>query len=376
VVFALALIILAITIMAVGQESRLFSPKIRFRAVFPNTDGLSVGSPVKMAGVQVGTVTDIRLPIDPQEVGIEVTMGVDRAYAPRVRNDSRAALRTLQYLTGEKGVEITPGTPAQPALPEDSILERLEETPLMDQVGMASQNLSEITVSLKRILGALERGEGLMGQMITDPDFGKQTLEAVRGTFQNLQALTGDLRHGRGFIGRALHDEEFAGRIDDFGRAITGLANLVDSIDPHAGALGALLEEGGPAEQAVDDLAEAAGGLRRAVERLEGDHGLLGRLLNDPEYSEAMAADLQVTLRNLAEISDKINRGEGTLGALINERTLHDGLEDVVAGVNDSKFARWLLRHYQKKGIKQETTDPVDEPGVAPTAEEPRRQGP
>ena len=30
----------------------------------------------------------------------------------------------------------------------------------------------------------------------------------------------------------------------------------------------------------------------------------------------------------------------------------YDGLEDVVAGVNDSKFARWLMRRYQKKGIK------------------------
>ena len=32
-------------------------------------------------------------------------------------------------------------------------------------------------------------------------------------------------------------------------------------------------------------------------------------------------------------------------------------LEDVVAGVNDSKFARWLTRHYHKKGIKAETKE-------------------
>ena len=49
-----------------------------------------------------------------------------------------------------------------------------------------------------------------------------------------------------------------------------------------------------------------------------------------------------------------MNSGQGTLGALVNERVLHDSLEDVVAGTNDSKFARWLLRHYQKKGIETE----------------------
>jgi hypothetical protein len=61
----------------------------------------------------------------------------------------------------------------------------------------------------------------------------------------------------------------------------------------------------------------------------------------------------------VAEITDKVNRGVGTLGALVNERTVHDGLEDVIAGVNDSKFARWLLRHYQKNGI--EAASPEDD---------------
>ena len=49
--FALALIILAFAVMAVGGESRLFGTKARYQVVFPNADGLVVGSPVKMAGV-------------------------------------------------------------------------------------------------------------------------------------------------------------------------------------------------------------------------------------------------------------------------------------------------------------------------------------
>jgi hypothetical protein len=36
----------------------------------------------------------------------------------------------------------------------------------------------------------------------------------------------------------------------------------------------------------------------------------------------------------------------------VNDRTLYDSAEDVVTGVNDSKFARWMLRHYQKAGIE------------------------
>ena len=369
-IFALALIILAITVMAVGEESRLLAKKTTFRVVFPNTEGLTVGSPVKMAGVQIGTVTAIRLPTDPESEGIEVQLGIDRSYAERVREDSRAALRIMLYLTGEKAVEIIPGSPSAPALEPGSEIALLEETELFEQVGVASQNLSDITVSLKRILTALERGEGLMGQMITDPEFGQAGLAALRGSFENLERLTGDILAGRGAVGRLMYDETLAARLDDMGRVIEGLSRVVAAIDPEAGALGALLKEDGPGEQAVEDLREAAASLRRITTRLEAGEGLLGQLIYDTQFSENVAADLATALRNAAEITEKVNSGEGTLGALVNERTLHDGMEDVVAGVNDSKFARWLLRHYQKKGIKVRTSEAESDPASPPGTED------
>lgn len=360
--FVLALIVLAVTIMAVGEGSRLFVAKVEYRVVFPNVDGLTAGSPVKMAGVQVGSVTGIRLFTDPAQPGIEVLVGIDRAYRERVREDSAAALRILQILSGEKFVEIVAGSSDRAPLPPGSRIATLQDPEVLEQVAAASQNLNDISVSLKNILGALERGEGLMGQMITDPEFGQQGLEALRGTLENLQVLTADLRQGEGFVGRMLYDESFAARLDDLGRAIEDLSALMEALDPEQGAVGALLQEDGSGQQAIEDLRDAAASLKRVAARLESDKGLMGRLLNDEEYSEGMAQDLRSMLANLTEITEKINRGEGTLGALVNERTLYDGAEDVMAGVNDSKFARWLLRHYQKKGIKiQDEPEPADE---------------
>jgi phospholipid/cholesterol/gamma-HCH transport system substrate-binding protein len=351
VVFALALIILSLVIMAVGGESRLFVQKTYYRVVFPNTDGLRAGSPVKMAGVEVGTVTGVRLSTDPETRGIEVQVGVDQAYAGRVREDSRAALRILQLLSGEKFVEITPGSPDYPELPEDSVIDPVEERELLEQAAVTAENLNEITISLKNILGAMERGEGLIGQMINDPDFGQDGLAALRGSLENMQALTDGLLEGKGFVGRLLYDEEFSTKVDTLGEALDGFAEVLSAVKLNEGGVGALLEEGGSGEQMIEDLRAAAASLRRISERLESNEGLFGRMLNDVEYSDGMALDLRRMVANLAEISEKINRGEGTVGALINDRAVADGLEDVVAGLNDSKFARWLVRRYQKKGI-------------------------
>jgi hypothetical protein len=123
-----------------------------------------------------------------------------------------------------------------------------------------------------------------------------------------------------------------------------------------------MLEDGGAGEEAIEELRAAAAALRRVAERLERPQGVLGRMLNDPEWSETLAQDLRETARNTAEITRKINHGEGSLGALVNERVLYDGLEEVVAGVGDSKFARWLMRHYQKKGIELESERDSESP--------------
>jgi phospholipid/cholesterol/gamma-HCH transport system substrate-binding protein len=352
VLFALALTILALTIMAVGGEARLFVQKSYYSVVFPTTEGLRAGSPVKMAGVEVGTVAGIQLSTSPEQPGIDVTVGVDRAYAGRVREDSQAALRILQLLSGEKFVEIIPGSPESPALPEGAVIEPVQETALLEQAAITAENLNEITISLKKVLGALERGEGLMGQMITDPEFGQKGLKALRGSLENLEALTGDILEGKGFVGRMLYDADFADKVDSLSVALENLARLLSGLDVEKGGVGALLEDDGAGEQAIEDLRAASASLRAVTAKLESDEGLFGRLLNDHEYSEGLARDLRRIVGNVAEITEKINEGEGTLGAFVNDRTVHDGLEDVVAGLNDSKFARWLLKHYRKRGIE------------------------
>ena len=363
--FALGLVIFALAVMVVGGESGLWFEQTRYSVVFPHASGLLVGAPVRMSGVEIGTVSAIDLPTDPEESGIEVQIGIDPVYAERVREDSRAALRLLQILTNEKYVEIVPGSVDNPTLPDGSRIPTLKEIGVVERGEAIAESLGEIMVSLKNILGPIERGEGLLGQIVHDPEFGKKGLESLRGTLENMNTLTGDLAAGKGALGRLLYDEKLAARMDQLGQAIEDLSTLARALSSGEGAVGELLAADGAGHQAVLDLRDSAASLKRITARLEDQEGLLGRLLHDAEFSGAMADDLQAALQDLAEIMAKINAGEGALGALVNERGLYDGAEDLFSGVNDSKFARWLTRHYRKKGIEaqeqtQKETDPPD----------------
>jgi phospholipid/cholesterol/gamma-HCH transport system substrate-binding protein len=359
---ALALIVLAFGIMAVGGESRVFSRKASYRTVFPATDGLIVGSPVKMGGVQVGSVTRLKLPTDPGANGVEVTLGVQRVYASRVRQGSEATLKFLQYLSGEKYVQLTPGDPNQPPIPEGDLLPAAQGSRLFEQSEDIADNLNAITISLREILIPLQKGEGLLGQVIQNPEFGKEGMAKIEATFDNIQEVTQRIKEGHGVVGRLLSDDRLAARLDDLGAAVKDLSTLMESVARGDGAVGSLTKEGGDAQVAIADFKEAAASLRRTTARLESKDGLIGRLLNDRDYSDRLAVDLQQTLSNAAAITTKINEGKGTFGALVNDRTLYDSAEDVITGVNDSKFARWMLRHYQKQGIEAPPPPPPKAP--------------
>jgi phospholipid/cholesterol/gamma-HCH transport system substrate-binding protein len=359
---ALALIVFAVGIMAVGGESRLFSRKATYRAVFPATDGLIVGSPVKMGGVQVGTVTHLKLPTDPGALGVEVSLGIQRSYVSRVRQGSEASLKFLQYLSGEKYIEVTPGDPNQPALAEGDLLPAARGSRIFEQSEDIADNLNAITISLKQILQPLEKGEGVLGQVIQNPEFGKEAMERIEITLKNIEEITTRMRNGEGLVGRLLTDDALAARLDDLGNAVQDLSTLLESMAKGEGAFGSLTKEGGDGEVAIADLKDAAASLKRVAARLESKDGFVGKLLNDEEYSNRVAGRLEDTLTNLASITKKIDSGQGTLGALVNDRTLYDSAEDVIAGVNDSKFARWMLRHYQKQGIEAPPPKPAAPP--------------
>jgi phospholipid/cholesterol/gamma-HCH transport system substrate-binding protein len=363
---ALALIVLAAGIMAVGGESRLFSRKASYRVVFPATDGLIVGSPVKMGGVQVGTVTYLKLPTDPGAHGVEVSLGVQRIYASRVRQGSEASQKFLQYLSGETYVELTPGDPNQPAIPEGELLPSSKGSRLFEQSEDIADNFNAITISLKAILEPLQKGEGLLGQVIQNPEFGREGMEKIEATFDNILEITQRIRDGRGAVGRLLTDEELANRLNDLGTAIQDLSTLMDRVARGDGAVGSLTKPGGDAELAIADFRASAASLKRVTARLESTDGVLGKLLYDEAYSNQLAVSLQSAVTDFAAIAKKINEGQGTLGALVNDRVLYDSAEDVIAGVNDSKFARWMLRHYQKQGI-QAPPKPSPSPSPTPT---------
>src|SRR2546430_12360255 len=111
-----AAVVLMVFLFFIGSEQKIFARKNEYEVRFDTVAGLAEGNPVKISGVTVGVVKDIRLPRDPKARDVFISLMVDRKYAERIRGDSRARLKKLGLLAGDSYIDITPGSPRFAAL--------------------------------------------------------------------------------------------------------------------------------------------------------------------------------------------------------------------------------------------------------------------
>ncbi len=102
-----ASITLGVLIFLMSGTGGLFTTKILLKSYFDNANGLRVGAPVRLAGVDIGNVTKIRVVQDrtKQLTPVEVTMKVNTRYRFNLRKDSLTLLSTAGVL-GETYIDI------------------------------------------------------------------------------------------------------------------------------------------------------------------------------------------------------------------------------------------------------------------------------
>jgi len=372
---SLGVIVFAIGVMAISKERRLFTPKVRYWSRFDNTSGLADGSPVRLVGVQIGSVSSIEFPQDIRETKIKVVFTVDRAYASRIRVGTQAFLKSLTYLSQEKYVELTPGDPDKSTLPPSGFVEpgvsMWEET--LQQGQSIADDVKEITASLRDLLVAINRGGGIVQEMIHNPEFGRQGVANMEGSLSSLRRTLEGVEKGKGLAGALLTDQDFARKqLDTIDAALMHARSVMEKLDSDQGLVAQLSKPGGSGSQAIEDMRAAAASLRAAAKNVEEGRGLVGRLMHDDAYADKLLKSLDRTAGHAESIMKKIDSGEGTVGGIINDPDVYEGLKDVVAGVQKSKIGKGMVRHYGKKGAEQrEQAGEQEEPSGKSQEKEP-----
>ncbi len=306
-----ASITLAVLIFVMSGTGGWFTHKITLRSYFDNAGGLREGAPVRLAGVDVGNVTGIRIVGGKPTTPVEVTMKVNTKYKFNLRKDSITLLSTAGVL-GETYVDIDSSTASGAEAKDGDTLAARSQPELQDVVRASQGTLQNIDVLLKRvdrIMAFIESGQGSIGKVIYDPALYNQ----LNATVVEFKGLVDDIQKGKGSLGPLFTSDEMYKKAIG---AIDKLNAIVDDLQQGKGAVGKLLKD----PELYDNANKTVANIRQLTDDINAGKGAIGKMAHDQEF----AARLQTTMNNLASLSERLEKGEGTAGLLFKDPALYN----------------------------------------------------
>ncbi len=305
-----ALVILAVAIFLVTGTTGLFTKTIHLKAYFDNAEGLRVGAPVRLQGVDIGNITKVHIVPNRPANPVEVILKVSTKYHFSLRKDSIATLNTAGAL-GEVYVDInSAGAKGAEAADGDTI--QAEDRPGLQDVVRSSQstlqNMETLLKRLDRIVAAIERGEGSVGKFIYDPTL----FNRISQTMSDVQEVVRAINRGEGTVGKLIKDDELYRKAN---ASVDKLNRLIDEIEQGKGTVGKLMKDPSLYQQAEQTMAKA----NKLMDDVNAGKGLVGKLTKDEEF----ARKVDDTMTRLSAIAQRLEAGEGTAGKLLRDPSLY-----------------------------------------------------
>jgi phospholipid/cholesterol/gamma-HCH transport system substrate-binding protein len=302
----IAIVIASVLIFSLTGTRGFFWQRYTLKTRFPNVAGLASGSPVRIAGVEVGSVTAVDF------VGeeVEVTFQVKEDNRPLITSNSVARLGSVSLL-GESAVDITPSVSGTPIPDGGFVPQGKPAAALADMTDQASQGITELTAMITDI----RSGRGTVGKLMTDDQLYAQLNRFVAAAGD----LTDGLKQGRGTLGQLMNDPTTANALES---SLKNIEQLTKQISEGQGSLGSLLKD----DTFSKSLTSATGNIDALVARINRGEGTAGKLVTDPALFDRLNS---VTTR-LDTLVTQLNDGQGTAGQLLKDKQLYENMNGAV----------------------------------------------
>lgn len=283
----IGLVLMAIMMVQFSKGTSLFRGTYTLNLHASNIGGLKAKTGVLLAGVQVGTVSDVQL--DPSGTNVTIRLEIYKDYT--IYHDARFVIEQAGFL-GDQYVSIIPTTNNLPVLKDGDVVTcqppfNLQEVArgaagFIQRIDETAKKLDASVADLRtHVLNAQTLSE--FGASITNMKlFTEQALDTVQdiNTIVNTNGAQADVA-----VSNAVLFSSHLIELSDSAKALlaTNSINL---------------------NQATRDIADSTAILKQIAGDLQAGRGLAGAVLQSPE----LATNVQAIAANLAITSSNLNR--------------------------------------------------------------------
>jgi len=317
-----ASIIFATLMVLMSGTSGLFARTVTLKTYVFDAQGLRVGAPVRLSGVDVGNVKGIQVvpnrPLSP----VEVTMKVNRKYDFNLHKDSKILLSTAGVL-GETYINIDSSTAKGAPVADNDVLisgEIPDYTDVMRAANSSLQNLDVLLKRMDRIIAFVESGQGSVGKLIYDAALYKRVVATVN-EFQN---VVSEVSQGKGSVGKLIADDEFYNKLN---ASVDKINKMIDDLNAGQGTAGKLLKD----ETLYKNANQTVANVKQLTDDINAGKGAIGKMARDQEF----ANKLQNTITRLSNLADKLDEGNGTGALFFRDPAVYNNTNKLLTDTQD-----------------------------------------
>lgn len=266
---AIASVVLTVVILIVGDDFTYFKGRTRFYTEFGSTDGLSVGAPLKMGGVEIGNVEEIVIRMRDSTPSVAARLVVFSPFEKLVKEDSEVGLDT-QGVLGDKFLSLTPGSANAPLAEDGATLLSKERTGISSVVAKSTDimnSVGDVVEKLKLLSESLPDKQNM--KIITENI--RESTTALNETLQRLNSKSSAVHT----LGEKQTAEDLNASVRNLRQATEHFASMAKKVDEGKGTLGALVND----SSLYDDMKDLMG----RANRNKALKFIIQNTLNEPE---------------------------------------------------------------------------------------------
>jgi phospholipid/cholesterol/gamma-HCH transport system substrate-binding protein len=318
----LAFIGLILTLVFMARGQKWIETRYRYAAIFNKVQGLKPGTLVTISGMEVGSVKSFRLnPLGKVEVNLEVL----ESYKNYLRRDSRVTI--VSTLIGGKTVEITMGSPNQPALSEGEVIPSLEPKELTDLL-----HEIDIQTPLKKVDEALENLKSLTAKLSSSEG-------ELFTILKNVQFITTQLREGEGSAGAILRDkklyQEVSAAAESANRSAAHVEGIMEKAAEIAREFPAMVQQ---VNGRIQDIQGILGEVKKATTELPP---ILEDVKRVTAEVPAIAGNIKDITHDVREITGDVKKATPELPEFLHQtQQAVEDADTIISGLQN----HWLIR--------------------------------
>jgi phospholipid/cholesterol/gamma-HCH transport system substrate-binding protein len=356
-----ALVLTAVGVISLGGKSGLFERKTTLYVHFADINGLVPGSPVRLAGLDVGTVKRIEFSKDLDSREARVELSIKRQFLERIRSDSRAVIDS-KGLLGDKIINITLGTQQAPGLHDGDTL----KTKTSASIEQLANKIDEAITSITQV----SHSAGELMTEVASP----QVRTDISRIVHSVAGIMEEVESGDGVVHRIVYDRRYADDVagileethmtlSHLRGAVMRVEKVVSEVQTGDGTAHQLIY-GKEGAQALTQVRDATTDLAALVRAVREKNGLLHTLIYDEKDAQLLQQWTELSER-VNRITANVEKGRGTIGGLLVDPSVYEDMKTILGNIERNVLLKALIRYTIKEGDIQR---PAPMPKAAPAA--------